>query len=116
MKLTSVQEAAFNAAGEAMIDLGIKITLSYLGTGPAFMSPDDPRIFAFGNHPHFPHRAIYGDHSLTAAEAVQSLCDKHTLLLEAPPPLTGAQLVEAIERIEGVPAEALALIKLLPVT
>lgn len=100
-RLTSVQEAAFNAAGESALDLGFKIVASLGGT------TEHPQYYAFCDHPRnalYQHRSLFSDHMPTLAEAVQNLCDKREEALNAPPSLTTA--AEAIAAVKDAITES----------
>lgn len=68
-QLTSVQEAAFNAAGEAMADLGARfyLTRDALGAFRAWGYVDGD----------YNKSTVFGDTTATAAEAVRSFLTKH---------------------------------------
>lgn len=88
--LTSAQEAAFNAAGEAMTDLyaeGVKFTIGALAT-----YGDKPmRFYAFGDHPISGNSTVFGDNAPTMAEAVSSLLTKFATALTEPPKIATAK-------------------------
>lgn len=81
--LTSAQEAAFNAAGEAIADLcgeGVRITIGALGSGKMHAFCDDPNQ----------GKTIFSDNAPTMAGAVQSLLCKYAAKRDAPPKIETA--------------------------
>lgn len=113
VKLTSVQEAAFNAAAEALNDLNVKLTLTRAAGGRFFAFTDDPT-----NEPG-EFRSLFSDHFDTLPEAVQHCLDRHEEAKTAPPRLrTAAAAVEAFKAAvieEGGDPALLARIDALPV-
>lgn len=83
--LTSAQEAAFNAAGEALVDLykeGCRASLGLLS---------GKKFFAFSDAPKGKGSTIFSDNALTMAEAVSSLLTKFVAARDGPPKISTAK-------------------------
>lgn len=92
MKLTSVQEAAFNAAGEAIVDLEIKVCIT------TYYRPGDngATFGAFTDHPRVKNRTLFSDYHPTVAEAVQEMLNKYVAAQAEAVVLTAKEAVDAI--------------------
>lgn len=100
--LTSVQEAAFNAAGEAMSDLPHRITISRHST----IGDTPGKFFAFGPDPRSGrYDTVHGTESDTLAGAVQSALDAIEAIRNAPPKLVTAK--EAVDAVKAIVSEEL---------
>lgn len=102
MKLTSAQEAAFNAAGEAMSDLHSEVEFTF-HLGFSRYNSDEAKSFQAFTSDTKNRDTVWG-HGATAAEAVADLARKVEEANNAPPKLKTA--AEAVEAIKGIILES----------
>jgi hypothetical protein len=94
-EITAAQEAAFNAAGEAMIDFG-KISLTYEGDEPQFFVVTGrvrPKTHSTNS---YDYASAAGD---TAAEALRAFAAKANEIIAQPAALDAAAMKQAVAEI-----------------
>lgn len=103
IQLHSRQEAAFNAAGEAMSELGFEISLNYQPGREAFSKKFSANAVIRRKHNRFSSEYVFG-HGNTPAEAVRDLLPKYEEKLNEEAKLETAK--EAIAAVRDIVNEA----------